>query len=47
MKSYTQVIKRFVKHKEGLNAPGLAFVAYEVSSTENPEVRLDTNTTGK
>jgi hypothetical protein len=27
MKSYTQVILRFVKHREGLNALGLALVS--------------------
>jgi hypothetical protein len=37
MKSYTQVILRFVKHKEGLNALGLACIAEKVSSTKTPQ----------
>jgi hypothetical protein len=36
-----------VRNVDRLYAPRLAIVAEEVSSTENPEVRLGTNTTGE
>jgi hypothetical protein len=44
---FDNLVHSDVRNVDRLYAPRLAIVAEEVSSTENPEVRLGTNTTGE